>query len=75
MSSYAYVAVDPAGTETRGILEVADQSEALRRIKEMGLFPTRISENRRRRASTSFRTRAVPGKRLTFSLPLARRVN
>jgi len=28
--------------ETRGTLEVPDQSEALRRIKEMGLFPTKV---------------------------------
>jgi type IV pilus assembly protein PilC len=42
MSSYAYVAVDPRGSETRGTLEVADQNEALQRIKEMGLFPTKV---------------------------------
>src|ERR1041385_5604707 len=55
MSSYAYVAVDPSGSEARGILEVADQSEALRRIKEMGLFPTRLLEARakKERLSTS----------------------
>lgn len=44
MSSYGYIAVDPRGGETRGTLEVADQNEAVRRIKEMGLFPTRILE-------------------------------
>jgi type IV pilus assembly protein PilC len=42
MSNYSYVAIDPAGAETCGTLDVADQSEALRRIKEMGLFPTRV---------------------------------
>jgi type IV pilus assembly protein PilC len=42
MSSYSYVAVDPQGTEMRGTLEVPDQSEALRRIREMGLFPTKV---------------------------------
>jgi type IV pilus assembly protein PilC len=42
MSSYAYVAVDPQGSEMRGTLEVPDQFEALRRIKEMGLFPTKV---------------------------------
>ncbi len=42
MSSYAYVAVNPEGRETRGTLDVSDQSEALRRIREMGLFPTKI---------------------------------
>lgn len=42
MSSYAYVAVQPDGSETRGTLEVPDQSEALRRLREMGLFPTKL---------------------------------
>src|SRR3954466_13532735 len=42
MSNYAYVAVDPQGIEMRGTLEVPDQSEALRRIKEMGLFPMKV---------------------------------
>ena len=41
MSNYSYVAVDPQGIESRGTLDVSDQSEALRRIKEMGLFPPR----------------------------------
>jgi type IV pilus assembly protein PilC len=51
MSSFAYVAVDHAGVELRGTLDASDQSEALRRIKEMGLFPARVSarENQARR--------------------------
>src|SRR5580765_4695220 len=49
MSSYAYVAIDPDGSETRGTLDVADQTEALRRIKEMGLFPTKVLESVARR--------------------------
>src|SRR5215469_16079539 len=44
MANYAYVAVDPRGAEMRGVLEVPDQSEALRRIKEMGLYPTKVRE-------------------------------
>lgn len=46
MSNFAYVAIDPDGSETRGTLEVADQSEALRRVKEMGLFPTKIFDTK-----------------------------
>ena len=38
MSSYSYVAVDPQGVESRGTVDVSDQGEALRRIKEMGLL-------------------------------------
>jgi len=53
MSNYSYVAVNPRGMETRGMLDVSDQSEALRRIKEMGLFPTKL------RAAGEGRTRAA----------------
>ncbi|HWQ92833.1 MAG TPA: type II secretion system F family protein [Clostridia bacterium] len=42
MANYSYVAVDPCGSEQRGSLDVSDQHEALRRIKEMGLFPTKV---------------------------------
>jgi type IV pilus assembly protein PilC len=48
MSNYSYVAVDPTGTEKRGTLDVAGQSEAIQRIKEMGLFPTKVLVNRGR---------------------------
>jgi len=47
MSNYAYEAVNAAGDNFRGTIEVATQSEALERIKDMGLFPTRIAERRR----------------------------
>jgi type IV pilus assembly protein PilC len=46
MSNYAYVAVDPRGLEMRGTLDVSDQNEAVRRIKEMGLFPTKVLAER-----------------------------
>jgi type IV pilus assembly protein PilC len=46
MSNYSYIAIDPRGIETRGMLEVTDQTEAVRRIKEMGLFPTKVLEAR-----------------------------
>ncbi len=49
MSSFAYVAVDQAGAELRGTLDASDQSEALRRIKEMGLFPARVSAREKER--------------------------
>lgn len=42
MSSYFYEAVDAGGSRSKGSLNVVDQSEALRRIKEMGLFPTMV---------------------------------
>jgi len=46
MANYSYVAIDCGGLERRGSLEVNDQNEALRRIKEMGLFPTKILASR-----------------------------
>jgi len=49
MNTYAYEAVNAAGLQSRGIIEVASQSEAVRRIKEMGLFPTRVAERRPQR--------------------------
>ena len=44
MPKYNYVALDARGNETKGSLEVATQNEAIGRVKEMGLFPTRITE-------------------------------
>jgi type IV pilus assembly protein PilC len=64
MSSYSYVAVDPQGMESRGTLDVPDQSEALRRIKEMGLFPTKVLAAAKpclRLTATQVRPRAEPG--------------
>jgi type IV pilus assembly protein PilC len=43
MTAYTYTAVDSKGTQTTGTLEAADQSEALRRIKEMGFFPVKLT--------------------------------
>jgi type IV pilus assembly protein PilC len=58
MSNYCYEAVDTGGSKTRGTLDVADQSEALRRIREMGLFPVKITETRQSRR----RQLVVPAK-------------
>jgi len=49
MNSFTYEAVNSAGLRVVGALEVADQSEALRRLREMGLFPTRVVGQRARR--------------------------
>jgi type IV pilus assembly protein PilC len=54
MTNYLYEAVDASGSRNTGLLEVMDQSEALRRIKEMGLFPTMV----RPTAPTPARARA-----------------
>src|SRR6266702_3073709 len=44
MPKFSYVAMDSHGKETKGTLEVGSQNEAIGRVKEMGLFPTRIVE-------------------------------
>ena len=72
MSNYSYVAVDPRGMESRGTLDVSDQSEALRRIKEMGLFPTKVlaaDKPRHGAAVIQHRPGAVPGS-WSLSLPV-----
>ena len=48
MNTFTYEAVNSAGLRVVGALEVADQSEALRRLREMGLFPTRVVGQRTR---------------------------
>ena len=35
MSNYLYEAIDAGGLKAEGVLDVADQFEALKRIKEM----------------------------------------
>src|SRR5678815_6101004 len=44
MPKFSYVAMDQSGKETKGTLEVASQNEAIARVKEMNLFPTKIVE-------------------------------
>src|SRR5450432_17377 len=44
MPKYSYIALDARGNETKGTIEVDSQNEAIGRVKEMGLFPTKITE-------------------------------
>jgi len=44
MPTFNYVAMDANGKETKGTLEVASQNEAIARVKDMNLFPTKIVE-------------------------------
>jgi type IV pilus assembly protein PilC len=73
MSNFMYEAVDAAGQSSQGTLSVGSQNEALKRIRDMGLFPTKLAEHRESRsarppASTDPR-RLLPSVR-AFSLPL-----
>jgi len=64
MSNYLYDAVDASGLRSQGALDVFDQNEALKRIKEMGLFPTTVRQamptQPRLRSSTTRKTFQVP---------------
>lgn len=44
MPKFSYVAMDSRGKETKGTLDVANQNEAISRLKEMGYFPTKVME-------------------------------
>jgi type IV pilus assembly protein PilC len=71
MSNYSYTAVDPQGSVSRGTLEVSDQYEALRRIREMGLFPTELLQAKPKRPGfiRSPRLKSRTGL-LSLSIPL-----
>src|SRR3989442_3185849 len=60
MPKFSYVAMDSHGKETKGTLEVGNQNEAIGRVKEMGLFPTRIVEVEKVKAKPEQKAR--PGK-------------
>jgi type IV pilus assembly protein PilC len=53
MPKYDYTALDSHGKETKGSIEVGSQNEAIGRVKEMGLFPTKITEADRAREKSS----------------------
>jgi type IV pilus assembly protein PilC len=44
MPKYNYEAMDNTGKQSKGTLEVASQNEAITRLKDMNLFPTKIVE-------------------------------
>ena len=44
MPKYTYVALDKLGNETKGSIEAGSQNEAIGRVKDMQLFPTKITE-------------------------------
>src|SRR5205809_2716393 len=44
MPKFSYVAMDSRDKETKGTLDVNNQSEAIGRLKEMGFFPTKVVE-------------------------------
>ena len=62
MPKFNYVAMDAHGKETKGTLEVASQNEAIARVKEMNLFPTKIVEIDKAKEKPEKRAAAAGGK-------------
>ena len=73
MPKYNYVALDARGNETKGSLEVATQNEAIGRVKEMGLFPTKIAEAEKVQEKQAGKKKARPSggkKRGAFDIQI-----
>jgi type IV pilus assembly protein PilC len=62
MPKFSYVAMDSRGKETKGTLDVANQNEAIGRIKEMGFFPTKVVEDKGAPAAAAGK-KVVKGKK------------
>src|ERR1700689_1847111 len=63
MPKFSYVAMDQKGKETKGTLEVASQSEAISRVKEMGFYPTKIVETEKEKPDKkAAKAKAAKGK-------------
>ena len=67
MANFTYEAVDAGGRRSTGSLEVLSQTEALQRIKEMGLFPTMVRPAKTRPVRSRLETTRAP-RRLSASL-------
>src|SRR5881296_2087049 len=63
MPKFSYVAMDSHGKETKGTLDVGSQNEAIGRVKEMGLFPTRIVEVEKVKEKPDQKARAKAAKK------------
>ncbi len=63
MPKFSYVAMDSRGKETKGTLDVANQNEAIGRIKEMGFFPTKVVEDKGTPAAGGGKKAATGGKK------------
>ena len=62
MPKYSYIALDSRGQESKGVIEVATQNEAIGRVKEMGLFPTKIFEAEKvKEKGAGKKAKAAPG--------------
>jgi type IV pilus assembly protein PilC len=62
MPKFNYVAMDSRGKESKGTLEVANQNEAIGRLKEMGYFPTKVVEAQKGKDKAEGKAKPAAGK-------------
>jgi type IV pilus assembly protein PilC len=60
MPKYNYVALDQKGNETKGSIECGSQNEAIGRVKDMQLFPTKITEADKEDKSAGKKSKTKP---------------
>ena len=60
MPKFNYIALDAQGKENTGVLEVEDTNSAVSRIKEMGFFPTSVTEEADKRKARKGTVAAKP---------------
>jgi len=63
MPKYDYVALDARGAETKGSIDAASQNEAIGRVKDMQLFPTKIVEADKVQDKASGKKGKAPAKK------------
>jgi type IV pilus assembly protein PilC len=61
MPKYSYIALDARGQESKGLIEAASQNEAIGRVKDMQLFPTKIIEAEKVKEKGAKKAKAAPG--------------
>jgi type IV pilus assembly protein PilC len=74
MPSFSYVAFDRRGAETKGALTVDSLTDALRVIREMGYFPTKVVPGDTPRPATRAANSVTKGKRKLSWNPFPARV-
>ncbi|MEM1058812.1 MAG: type II secretion system F family protein [Verrucomicrobiota bacterium] len=63
MPTYSYTAVDQRGQQKSGTIDANDTTDATNQIKQLGFFPTRLSEATKEELSAAARGQDVAGAR------------
>ena len=63
MPKYNYISLDQKGNETKGVIEAGSQNEAIGRVKDMQLFPTKIMESEKEGKGKKDKTKVAPRPR------------